>query len=166
MNAAALRAWFEKLAPRERWLVMVAAVLAAFALVFALGIRPLLVARSQAASRLESQRALLAEIENLARTRGPQVASAAPATPGGQSLVVLADKSTRERGLGAYLKRNQPELQGSLRLRFENAPFDLLLEWLADVQTRYGLTATTASFDPAGERGRVNCNIVLAPAAR
>jgi general secretion pathway protein M len=84
----------------------------------------------------------------------------------GESVLVLVDRSTRERGLSSYLKRNQPEGTDGVRLRMENAPFDELLLWLSDVQSGQGLAAVSASFDPAGEPGRVNANLVLSPVER
>jgi len=161
MNPAALREWFEKLAPRERWLVLAAAAFAAFALVYALGLQPLYAARGRAAAAVEAQRSLLSDIEQVARRFGPQGAATGPVPTNGESLVVLIDRSTRERGLGAYLKRNQPEGPNGVRLRLENVPFDDLTTWLAETQSRHGLTATSASFDPSGEPGRVNSNLVL-----
>lgn len=86
-------------------------------------------------------------------------AGASPADAG--SLVVLVDRTTREAGLGPYLRRSQPDGASGVRLRFENAPFDALLEWLIDAQSRHALHATTASFDPSGEPGRVNANLAL-----
>ena len=161
MNIAALREWFDKLAPRERGLVLAAAGFAAFALLFALGIRPLYTGRAQAAEQIETQRTLLNDIEQVARRFGPQSGSTAPVANNAESLVVLIDRSTRERGLGTYLKRNQPEGANGVRLRLENTPFDQLTEWLGDVQSRHGLAAVSASFDPSGELGRVNANLVL-----
>ena len=76
-------------------------------------------------------------------------------------FVVVIDRSTRERGLGTYLKRNQPEGANGVRLRLENVPFDELTAWLAATQSQHGLTADSASFDPSGEPGRVNSNLVL-----
>lgn len=162
MNPAALREWFDKLAERERWLVLAAAAFAAFALVYALGLQPLYAARGRAAAEVEARRSLLNDIEQVAGRFGPQGISTGPVPANGESLVVVIDRSTRERGLGAYLKRNQPEGANGVRLRLENAPFDDLTAWLADVQARYGLTAVSASFDPSGEPGRVNSNLVLA----
>ena len=166
MNQTALREWFDKLAPRERWLVLAAATFAIFALVYALGIQPLYAARGRAAAELEVRRSLLSDIEQVARRFGPQDASTGPVPANGESLVVVIDRSTRERGLGAYLKRNQPEGANGVRLRLESVPFDDLTAWLADVQTRHGLSATSASFDPSGEPGRVNSNLVLELAGR
>ena len=160
MNLAALQEWFDRLAARERWLVLVAAGFAVFALVYALGLQPLYSARTRAASAVEQQRSLLNDIEQVARRFGPQNSSG-PAMPSGESLVVLIDRSTRERGLGSYLKRNQPEGPSGVRLRLENVPFDDLTGWLAVVQGAQGLATVSASFDPSGEPGRVNSNLVL-----
>lgn len=156
-----VREWLDKLAPRERLLVVAAAIFAGVALVYALGLQPLYAARSRAAAEVEARRSLLSDIEQVARRFGPQGAGTAPAVATGESLVVVIDRSTRERGLGSYLKRNQPEGAAGVRLRLENAPFDELTGWLADVQSRHGLAAVAASFDPSGEPGRVNSNLVL-----
>jgi general secretion pathway protein M len=167
MNPTAqLREWFDKLAPRERLLVLVAGAFAIFALVYGLGLQPLYSARGRAAAEVEAQRSLLTDIEQVARRIGPQGAASSPVPANGESLVVLIDRLTRERGLGTYLKRNQPEGAAGVRLRLENVPFDELTSWLAEVQMRHGLAATSASFDPSGEPGRVNSNLVLERAGR
>jgi general secretion pathway protein M len=162
MNPSVLvREWLDKLAPRERVLVLAAAAFAGVALVYALGLQPLYAARGRAAAEVEARRSLLSDIEQGARRFGPQGPASAPSAATGESLVVVIDRSTRERGLGPYLKRNQPEGASGVRLRLENAPFDELTGWLADVQARNGLAAAAASFDPSGEPGRVNSNLVL-----
>ena len=166
MNLAPIQQWFDKLAPRERWMVMAGALFTLVALIFALGIRPLYQARDTAAERVAEQRRLLGDIEQVAQRFGPQSGPAAQAQGSGESVIVLVDRSTRERGLSSYLKRNQPEGNGGVRLRLENAPFDELLLWISDVQSGQGLAAVSASFDPTGEPGRVNANLVLSPVGR
>lgn len=163
MNAQLVRDWFQGLAPRERVLVAAAAALAIVAVVYAGVVEPVYGARARAAESVARHRQLLADIEGVARRFGPQ--SALPvATGSADSLVVVVDRSTREASLSAFLKRNQPEGATGIRLRFENVPFDQLLEWLAGVQSADGLRATAATFDPSGEPGRVNSNIVLSRA--
>lgn len=158
-----MRAWFDSLAPRERLLVLTAAGLAVLAIIVTLGIRPLFSQTDRARQRVSDQRALLIELDRLAQRIGPQTGTARPAASGtGDSLVVLVDRTSRERGLGPYLKRNQPEGSGGIRLRLENAPFDTVVEWLADLQAAHGLTAVSAAFDPADEPGRTDCTLMLA----
>ena len=81
--------------------------------------------------------------------------------PQGQSLVVLVDRTARASGLGGNLKRNQPDGDGALRLRLEDASFDSLMGWLADLEAEHGIRVNTASFDQAGAEGRVNCSLRL-----
>ncbi|MEZ5566387.1 MAG: type II secretion system protein GspM [Gammaproteobacteria bacterium] len=166
MNPAALREWFDKLAQRERWLVLAAAVFAVVALVYALGLQPLLATRARTTADVEMKRQLLNDVDQVASRFGPQSGASSTALASGESLVVLIDRSTRDQGLGAYLKRNQPEGATGVRLRMENVPFDELTTWLATVQARNGLGIVSATFDPTGEPGRVNSNLVLDLAGR
>jgi len=103
----------------------------------------------------------------VAARRGPQRPGrgAAPAAGSNQSLVLVVDRTTRSRGLATYLKRNQPDGDDTIRLRFENAPFDNLVGWLGELETAYGLAAVSADIDAGGEPGRVNCNLVISRAA-
>ena len=155
---------FASLAPRERMLVFAAAALGLFALLYALGIRPLLVSQRQAREDLEEQRAVLADIERVAARFGPQPGAGqqAAARPGEDSLVLLVDRSTRAAGLAAYLKRNEPEGTTGIRLRFEDAPFDELITWLARLQAEHAVGVVAATADPGQEPGRVTANIQLA----
>ena len=75
--------------------------------------------------------------------------------------MVIIDRTARASGLGRHLKRNQPDGNGALRLRLEDAPFDNLVSWLAELETQHGVRVNTASFDRAGGTGRVNCSLRL-----
>jgi general secretion pathway protein M len=72
---------------------------------------------------------------------------------------------TRSHGLAPYLKRNEPDGTASIRLRFENAPFDDLINWLADMQATQAVTVINASADPSQDAGRVSANLQLSRAA-
>lgn len=155
---------FASLAPRERMLILAAAALGLFALVFVFGIRPLLSSQRRMQEDLSEQRAVLADIERVAARFGPQPGAGKQATarPGEESLVLLVDRSTRAAGLTAYLKRNEPEGNTGIRLRFEDAPFDELVGWLARLQAEQGVGVVAATADPGQEPGRVTANIQLA----
>jgi general secretion pathway protein M len=131
-------------------------------MVVMLGIRPVLTKVSRGRELISEKQALLTELSQVAQRIGPQSGGGQVAPlAGGQSLVVVVDKTTRERGLALNLKRNQPDGDSSIRLRFENASFDTLMGWLSQLQNQYGLTTTSANIDVAAGSGRVNCNLTL-----
>ncbi len=157
-----IRQWFTGLAPRERLLVASAASLTLVAVVVIGVLRPLAASRAAAQAGLEEKRAVLADIERVAARFGPNAgARAAPVQASGESLVVMVDRTTRAGGLGAYLKRNEPDGDSSIRLRFENAPFDEMVRWLAGLQATQGIGVIAASIDPGQDVGRVNANLQL-----
>jgi general secretion pathway protein M len=162
----ALQTWFEQLAARERLLVAAAAALLVVAIIVLGAVRPLTSAAARSAEQIADQEALLQELDELAARLGPQSGAGAQALAGGgQSLVLVVDRTTRSSGLGAFLKRNQPDGEDAIRLRFEDAPFDALVEWMVELETGYGLAATSVNIDAGRATGRVNCNLVLARGA-
>jgi general secretion pathway protein M len=161
----AVREWFEALAPREKWLVTVAGALAILAVAVIGLIRPLASSRHALGEQLAEKRAILADIERVAARLGQAGGTASPAnTPSGESLVVLIDRTTRARGLGGYLKRNEPDGTSSIRLRFENVPFDELVTWLVEIQASQAVSVVSASADPGQGVGRVSANLQLSRA--
>lgn len=156
----ALRNWLDQLEARERLLVLLAGALLIVAVVVLGGLRPLLDRADRNAQRVSDQEQLLGEIEQVAARLGPQRGEAANAAAG-DSLVLLVDRSTRARNLGGYLKRNQPDGDTAIRLRFERAPFDDLMAWLSELQNQHNVGVVSANIDASNENGRVNCNLVL-----
>ena len=157
-----MKEWFEQLERRERLLVSIAGALGVFALIVMLGVRPIMNQSKRGHERVADKRELLAELTEVAARLGPQ-RGAAPTNVSStsQSLVLVIDQSTRSAGLAQYLKRNQPDGTSSIRLRFENAPFDTLVAWLQGLQNQHGISVTTANIDTAAASGRVNCNLTL-----
>lgn len=157
-----LQDWFNGLASREKILVTIAAAFAALALVIVAVIRPLASGRARMEESIVDKRAVLADIERVAARFGPNAGAQATAVqPGNESLVVLIDRTTRSSGLGGYLKRNEPDGTASIRLRFENAPFDDLVAWLVELRVTQGISVTSATTDPAQDAGRVNASFQL-----
>jgi general secretion pathway protein M len=157
-----MKDWFQNLAPREQVLISIGGILVIILVIVTLGIQPILSKATRGRELISEKQALLNELSQVAERIGPQSGSGqAVSVTGGQSLVVVVDKTTRERGLGPHLKRNQPDGENSIRLRFENASFDTLMVWLSQLQNQYGLTTTSANIDIATGTGRVNCNLTL-----
>ena len=158
MNA--LRQWLDGLAPRERNLVYAAAGLLAVALVYLIVVLPVTTAAKHRAARIEQKSADLAWMRQVA----PQVAAANAAgdtAAGGESLVVLIDRTGREAGLGTAIRDQSPSGEHALRLRLEAAQFDVLVVWLTNLQQQYGVRVEAATIDAAGAPGLVNASLTL-----
>jgi general secretion pathway protein M len=157
MNA--LQQWLAGLAARERRLVYAAAALASIALVYYALVLPVLTAAARREARIEQKTADLAWMREVA----PRIAAggAAPGAAGGESLVVLVDRTGREAGLGAAIRDQSPSGENGLRLRLEAASFDVLVAWLANLQQQHGVRVDAASIDAAGVPGLVNASLTL-----
>lgn len=154
--------WWQQLAPRERIMVAVCGAFIILALLWVGGIQPLYKNTAKLEQQVTDKQGQLANFHELA---GQYVSAGGSSEPrarprSNESIVVVIDRTTRDWALASYLKRNQPEGTESVRLRFENAPFDKVVEWLGELNTNYGMSTVTANFDDAGT-GRVNCSIVL-----
>ena len=153
--------WWEQLAPRERLMGSVCGVVIGLALIWTLLIQPLYVGSAKLEEQVSNKQAQLANLQELAAQVSSSGSGSQPVVAGrNESIVVVIDKTTRNRALATYLKRNQPEGSGGVRLRFENAPFDSVVEWLGELNRLYGMRTVSANFDESGA-GRVNCSIVL-----
>lgn len=123
-------------------------------------LRPLYGGVNRAETRIQEKRQLLADIKSAAaqvRSGGRTVR----VIDTSQSLVVVVDQTTRKSGLAGVLKRNQPNGDNGIRVRFDDAPFDQVLSWLGNVQVDYGLSIVSASFDGGAQIGQVTANLVL-----
>jgi general secretion pathway protein M len=156
-----MREWWEQLAPRERLMVAVCTAFIVCALIWSLAIQPVYTGAAALEEKVASKQARLANLQELASKLTPQTGNQPAQMQGtNESIVVVIDRTTRSRTIANYLKRNQPEGDASVRLRFEDAPFDELIAWLAELKQVYGMVTVTANFDEAGP-GRVNCSLVL-----
>ena len=141
---------------------MIAGGLLVFTLIISLGIRPIINQSKRGHEMVVDKRELLTELRQVASRIGPPRSGGQAAAGGAnQSLVLVVDRTTRSSGLAQFLKRNQPDGTASIRLRFENAPFDTLVTWLGDLQNQHGMSVTTANIDTSQQAGRVNCNLTL-----
>jgi len=161
MMPAALSDWYARQSERDqrvlRWGGM-----AVLVIVVALVMLPLQRSLSQARARVAQQQADLSWMRQMAPTlaaAGPGPAAAA--SPQGESLVVLIDRSARESGLGQALTGSQPAGNGAMTVRMENADFNLLIGWLSRLVAQHDLRVETASLTGTGSAGMVNASVQL-----
>ncbi|HLY52276.1 MAG TPA: type II secretion system protein M [Steroidobacteraceae bacterium] len=157
LSAAGLEQWLAQLSGRDRRLLAVMAVVSVLLLVFAVWL-PLDRSVAQAQARLAKKHTNHEWMQTVA----PELAaSPQPPASGAEPLVVIVDRSAREAGLAGALAGSDPAGPGSLSLRLQKAPFDLLVAWLARLAQQSGIRVDSATIDGAGEPGMVNAAVVL-----
>lgn len=155
------RAWWSGLAERERQVLSAGTAVLAL-IVFYLAVwEPLAQSRGQRETALADARALAIRLEKLAvevqRNRGSGGALAGA----GQSLLAVVDQSGKASQLGKPPSRLQPEGDNTVRVWVEDVPFDAVLRWLNDLQTRYGVRVDNADIERQSGSGLVNVRLTL-----
>jgi general secretion pathway protein M len=154
----ALRAWFDKLLPREQRIVLVGAVLTTCLLLF-VALLPLEKKVSAVQQRVTTKQSDLAWMRSMA----PRLATLRSTTlhSGNESLVVLADRVARETGIARSLSGSQPGGNGTLSVRLEQVAFDSLTAWAAALLQQHGVHVISASIDHTATAGVVSATITL-----
>src|SRR4051794_352738 len=146
----------DSLSERDRRMLLIGGVLVAVLLVYI--VIQLNTSVSSAHKRINKK------VEDLAwiQTAAPEIMASAPVAPsGGESLLVIVDRSAREFGLGNALAGSEPSGPGALSVRLQKASFDSLITWLGRLAQQNGIRVDSASIDSAGTPGVVNAAIVL-----
>jgi type II secretory pathway component PulM len=155
-----MRAWYSKLAEREKRFVAfgASAVILAGVLGLTLSLSSSLAqTRQRVATKQDDLAFIQAAVSQLGGPGAP-----AGATVQGDSLVVFIDSSARESGLAKSLVSSDPtgDRKG-LRIRLDRVPFDGLIAWLARLAQNHGVSVESADIESAGETGLVNAGLVL-----
>ncbi len=151
-----LETWYAALNPREQLIVRVGTLAAALLLVVGLVLQLHGLVRT-AEKRLAAKRADAAYIQSVL----PELRAAPLPATGGQSLVTVVDRTTRDAGLAANLKGTEPSGIGGVRVRFEGASFEALVTWLLRIQQEYGLSIQLATLEKTDTPGRVNASLTF-----
>lgn len=155
------QARFEALAPRERLMVTVAAVVVGVAVLFAGVWQPLVETRADLRAALAAERALaermVAAKADVARLRG----QSRPAQGANRSLLALVDQSGRAIGLGDGIRGVTPDGDDRARVRLDNVSFDDTVRWIDQLESRYGLAVQTADVSAKSKPGIVEARIAV-----
>lgn len=155
------RVWWSRLAERERRVLGGGAAVLGLVLLYLLVWEPLAGAQRERERALADARALATLLETLAVEMQQNRGSAGPAAGAGQSLLAVVDQSRRASALTKPPSRLQPEGDTTVRIWLEDVPFDALLRWLNDLQSRYGVRVDNADIERESGPGLVNARLTL-----
>jgi len=156
-----MREWLEGLAPRERLFVVAGGIAVIIILFWGLVLAPLSSKVNQLSVRVEEKRSTLSWMSVAATEIASAGEVAAGAGDPDQSLVVVIDRTARQSGLGQAITRNQPVGEDGIRVRMESAAFDTVAVWLGQLQSAYGLSLESATFERGSVNGTVTASITL-----
>ncbi|MBI3171196.1 MAG: type II secretion system protein M [Hydrocarboniphaga effusa] len=155
------RDWWAGLAQRERQALSAGAAALALIVIYLALWQPVTQSRSSRETALTEARALAIRLEALAlevqrnRGAGGTIAGA------NQSLLAVVDQSGKASSLGKTPSRLQPEGDNTVRVWVEDVPFEAVMRWLNDLQTRYGVRVDNADIERQSAAGLVNVRLTL-----
>jgi general secretion pathway protein M len=158
-----MKEWLAGLDPQERLLVYGAAAVLAVLVFYAVLVHPFYRSYDKLRDGVEERRATLQWMQESA-LKVKQLRGANPVAGkgmDGRSLLSVTDDAARGAGLGAALKRVEPDGSTGVRVWLENAAFDSVVGWLSVMSSRYGVEVDTASMERTEARGRVNARLNL-----
>jgi general secretion pathway protein M len=158
-----MREWLEGLDARERLQVMGGAALLVVFLLFVLVWLPVRTGYNNLKASVAEQRETATWMQRSAQQLAglKRSGGAAPAGLGGRSLLAVTDSTARAGGLGAELKRVEPEGRDSVRVWLDGASFDVLVKWLATLSSTHGIQVDSATLERSDVAGRVDARLTL-----
>lgn len=149
---------FQQLAPREQLIVVIGSLLAIAIIGWSFIWSPL---RDGVAERTENVDMRASQVVDLRRAAALDAATgnAAGAAIDGSSLVILVDQTSRPMGLG--FPRSSPDGTNAINITFRDERFDVLLEWIIDLERTHGVGVVSASFTQGAGPGLVNGQLRL-----
>lgn len=154
--------WLDTLESRERRMVIGGSIALAFILFYLIIWDPIVSNHEQQQLKNNSQRQLYSWMKN-AGTEINSLKSAggsAAARSKNQSISSLADRSARTTGVKGFINKIEQSKNG-VKVIFKDANFDLIINWLTDLQNKYGIISSQIKIERTKEDGAVNANITL-----
>lgn len=77
-----------------------------------------------------------------------------------QSISSLADRSATTTGVKPYINKIDQSKDG-VKVNLKQASFDMLVNWLTDLENKYGIIASRIKIEKSKVKGAVNADITL-----
>jgi general secretion pathway protein M len=152
-------AWFRTLAPRERIMLSICAIVVLLTLIYVAGWKPLVNAHVRREAALERARSIATRIEQAAADA--KAAGPTATVDRSMSLLAAVDQTSRSQTLGKAPSRVQPEGDKEVKVWIDDVPFDNLLRWLQELDQKYGIQPGSAEIERSSAPGIVNVRVSL-----
>lgn len=158
-----MKDWFLSLTQRERIMVQVAVSVTIIFMCYLLVVEPIShnysINKKNVAAAIETLDWMKSAAREVKQLGGEHLQKRQ--TQGKQFTLSLVDSSARKAGLASVMKRVQPEGDLGVRIWFESAPFDELINWLAILNSQHGLSVNEINVEQTESTGLVNVRVFL-----
>jgi len=160
-----MKEWYNGLEPRERKLLITAAIIVTLMIVYLAIWEPMVTKLHRLESSTEKQQTLITWMEDTAREVAQLRQSVLTKKPSGQvqgqSLLGIIDRTAKSNKLSNAVKRVQPDGDSQARVWLENASFNDVIIWLEKLQREQGIRIVTTVIEMQSEVGMVNARLVF-----
>lgn len=150
-----MKAWFDNLQPRERWILIAGVVVAIGVLLWAGVLRPMRAQSATLQAAVESKQRLLIDLDKLGASSTAPARGQSP----DQTLVVVVDSTAQAHGL--RITRSRPNGPSGVEVTLQAVPFDVLVAWLMTLHGTYAVDVESAQLSTARQQGLVNGQVSL-----
>ena len=157
-----MKEWFATLQPRERLILIAAALLLLPLLVYLLVWEPIGKEVDTLRTSVSASQKQIAWLQQASSEAKALMASGTAASPQSTvSLISAVEKSASERNLRSYLKRIEPQGSDKISIDIDDAAFDDIIHWIGELQSRYGATVAQFTASRGDNPGRIQARLVL-----
>lgn len=159
-----MKNWWLGLAPRERLILMVGGGFFLLFLFVTRVMQPLNSKLEAAQIELQDRQELLAWMQpRAAELRSRRAAGDGPkqTTIAASDLLVVADQQAKAAGLSDSIKRTNPEAGNGVRIVLEQARFDDVVQWLAQLYRQSGVEVQNLAITKKDPEGYVDARVSL-----
>jgi general secretion pathway protein M len=155
--------WYQGLQQRERQLVLAASAVIVITLLYLTVWEPIHQGIEEQTQKYQTQVDILDWMQTAATEVRTLRASGSTnrRVDSSQPVTLMIEKSAATAGLKPYLSKLESTSDKGARVTFEDVSFDQLLLWLDTLQTRYGISVSSANLDRADKAGAVKARMTL-----
>jgi general secretion pathway protein M len=155
--------WYQGLQQRERQLVLAASAVIIITLLYLIIWEPIHKGVEDQTQKYQAQLDILEWMQAAATEVKTLKASGASKrrTNSSQPVTLLVEKSAAMAGLKPYLRKLESTSDKGARVTIDDASFDQVLLWLNTLQTRDGISVSSANIDRADKAGAINARMTL-----
>ena len=155
-----MKSWLLGLDAKERKIVLVMAGVVTFLFLYGFIWKPIVSDYQSLKSGVAQQQETLSWMQGAAQKIQQLKRSSGGGGLRGRSLLAVVDQLARSGGLGASIKRIEPDGKKAVKVWMDGVAFDPMMTWLGKLSSTYQVQPKAITIEQAG-KGRVNVRITL-----